>query len=133
VERSTVVEEVKEAVLGRLAALDEKDVDKGLNFFTQDGVVDAGQLENISGIYHGQEELRQFYSSLFASLPEVKRTANNINMNISEGEVLVIYDILVDMITGSGMQRIGTVGVTDFWRREVGKWKLAKHIGRINR
>ena len=90
---------MKEAVLGRLAALDEKDVDKVLTFYTQDGIVDAGQLENISGIFHGQRELRKFYSSLFAFLPDVKRTANNITINISGEEALVIYDILVDMTT----------------------------------
>jgi len=130
--QSTVAEEVKEAVLGRLAALDEKDVGKVLNFYTKDGVADARQVENVGGIYHGQEELRKFYSSLFAFLPEVKRTADNITMNISGGEALVTYDILVDMTTEGGMQRIGSVGVTDVWKREAGRWKLAKHIGRIN-
>jgi len=100
-------DEVRQAVSARLEALDREDLSAVVEFYTEDADVDTRGLDEIGGRFHGREQIVEFYRVLFEGLPEVRRTAENVRLSVSEGDALAAYDVRVEEQTEEGTEADG--------------------------
>jgi len=66
--------DVEKMMMDYLAATNAHDVEKTLTFFTDDCVYDCMPMQKVS---HGKQELKDFLSSTFTSMPDFKIEAKS--------------------------------------------------------
>jgi len=121
-------DEVRQAVSARLEALDREDLSAVVEFYTEDADVDTRGLDEIGGRFHGREQIVEFYRVLFEGLPEVRRTAENVRLSVSEGDALAAYDVRVEEQTEEGTRVLEVARVADLWRLTEEGWKVRLHV-----
>ena len=121
-------DEVMQALNARLEAMDRRDLGVVAGLCTDDAVVDTRGMEGIGGRFHGREEIVGFYRALFERMPEVKRTAENVKLSVTENDALAAYDMRVQEKTEEGTRLLEVKRVADLWRKTEQGWKVRLHV-----
>jgi ketosteroid isomerase-like protein len=112
----------------RLEALDRKDLSAVVEFYTDDADVDTRGLAEIGGRFHGREQIAEFYRVLFERVPEVRRTAEDVRLSVSERDALAAYDVRVEEETDEGTRVLEVERVADLWKLTEEGWKVRLHV-----
>ena len=121
-------DEVVRALNARLEAMDRKDVGVVAGLCSDDAVVDTRGMEEIGGRFHGREEIVGFYRALFERTGEVKRTAENVKLSVTEEDALAVYDVRVEEKTEEGTRLLEVERVADLWQKTEQGWKVRLHV-----
>ncbi|MBC7961228.1 MAG: nuclear transport factor 2 family protein [Vallitaleaceae bacterium] len=108
-------------------AADLRDVEKTVSLYTDEGIIE--------GDFHtrrGKAGLRQDLPGIFEMEGTLKRHISTNHIIEGDGNTATVYSMLV-VLEGETFPSVGaTVDITDEFRKEGGRWLIARHHLKID-